>query len=159
MNDIEFVNTRFDPDITPFHGLAKQMAKAVGYTADLTIDKTLAQLLRLRVAQKNECAYCVILHARTAREIGIDTAKVDNISSWYNSELYSPEEKVALAYSDVLSAGVAKDFQRYHDAMTDFFDEKEIAEIAAVVINMNLWTRLKLAQGATPKKRRTNETI
>jgi AhpD family alkylhydroperoxidase len=159
MNDIEFVNTRFDPDITPFHGLAKQMAKAVGYTADLTIDKTLAQLLRLRVAQKNECAYCVILHAQTAREIGIDTAKVDNISSWYNSELYSPKERVALAYSDVLSTGVAKDFQRYHDAMPDFFDEKEIAEIAAVVINMNLWTRLKLAQGATPKKRRTNETI
>ena len=24
------------------------------------------------------------------------------------------------------------------------------AEIAAVVINMNVWTRLKLAQGATP---------
>ena len=26
----------------------------------------------------------------------------------------------------------------------------EVAEIAAVVINMNVWTRLKLAQGATP---------
>ena len=25
-----------------------------------------------------------------------------------------------------------------------------IAEIAAIVINMNLWTRLKLAQGAVP---------
>ena len=28
--------------------------------------------------------------------------------------------------------------------------EKAIAEIAAIVINMNLWTRLKLAQGAVP---------
>ena len=151
MKDIEFINTRFNPDITPFHDLAKQMAKAVGYTADLKTDKNLAQLLRLRVAQKNECAYCVILHAKTAREIGIDDAKVDNISSWYNSELYTDKEKITLAYCDILSEGQAKDFQSYHDAMVKYFDEQEIAEIAAIVINMNLWTRLKLAQGATPK--------
>ncbi|WP_456452777.1 carboxymuconolactone decarboxylase family protein [Hydrogenimonas sp.] len=150
MQEIEFINRRFDPDITPFDGIARQMAKAFGYTADLKIDKSLAQLLRLRVAQKNECAYCIILHARTAREIGIHESKVDNISSWYNSELFDEKEKAALAYCDVLNEGVAGDFQRYHDALCRFFDEREIAEIAAVVINMNVWTRLKLAQGATP---------
>ena len=150
MQNVEFINSRFNPDVTPFHDLAKQMAKAVGYTADLKTDKHLAQLLRLRVSQKNECAYCVILHARTAREVGIHESKVDNISSWYNSELYTDKEKATLAYCDVLSDGVAKDFQSYHDALTKYFDEQEIAEIAAIVINMNVWTRLKLAQGATP---------
>lgn len=150
MKKIEFVNNRFNPDVTPFHELAKQMAKAVGYTADLKIDKHLAQLLRLRVAQKNECAYCVILHAKTAREIGIDASKIDNISSWYNSELYDEKEKTTLAYCDVLNEGITKNFHHYHDALEKYFDEQEIAEIAAVVINMNVWTRLKLAQGATP---------
>ena len=150
MQNVEFINSRFNPDVTPFHDLAKQMAKAVGYTADLKTDKHLAQLLRLRVSQKNECAYCVILHSKTAREIGIHESKVDNISSWYNSELYTEKEKATLAYCDVLSDGVAKDFQSYHDALTKYFDEQEIAEIAAIVINMNVWTRLKLAQGATP---------
>ena len=150
MQNVEFINSRFNPDVTPFHDLAKQMAKAVGYTADLKIDKHLAQLLRLRVSQKNECAYCVILHAKTARAIGIHESKVDNISSWYNSELYTDKEKATLAYCDVLSDGIAKDFQSYHDALTKYFDEQEIAEIAAIVINMNVWTRFKLAQGATP---------
>ena len=150
MKNVEFINHRFNPDVIPFHDLAKQMAKAVGYTADLKTDKELAQLLRLRVAQKNECAYCVILHAKTAREIGIHEAKVDNISSWYNSELYTDKEKVTLAYCDVLNDGITKDFQSYHDTLTKYFDEQEIAEIAAIVINMNVWTRLKLAQGATP---------
>jgi alkylhydroperoxidase family enzyme len=93
----------------------------------------------------------VILHSKTAREIGIDDAKVDNISSWYNSELYTHKEKVTLAYCDVLNDGKSKDFQNYHDKLTQYFNEQEIAEIAAIVINMNLWTRLKLAQGATPK--------
>ena len=150
MQNVEFINSRFNPDVIPFHDLAKQMAKAVGYTADLKTDKELAQLLRLRVAQKNECSYCVILHSKTAREIGIHESKVDNISSWYNSELYNAKEKATLAYCDVLNDGVTKDFQNYHDALAKYFDEQEIAEIAAIVINMNVWTRLKLAQGATP---------
>ena len=150
MSDIEFINKRYDPDITPFHKIAKEMAKAVGYTADLKIDKELAQLLRLRVAQKNECSYCVILHSKTAREIGIPDAKVDNISSWYNSELFTDKEKAALSYCDALNEGVCKEFQTYHDELLSYFSQKEIAEIASVVINMNVWTRLKLAQGATP---------
>ncbi|MFD0798267.1 carboxymuconolactone decarboxylase family protein [Maribacter chungangensis] len=150
MEHIKFTNKRFDPDSTPFLELAKQMAKAFGYTADLKTDKHLAQLMRLRVAQKNECSYCVILHANTAREVGIDSAKVDNISSWYNSELYTKKEKVALAYCDVLTEGVHNNFQQYHDAMATHFSQLEIAEIAAIVINMNVWTRLKLAQGEVP---------
>ena len=151
MSTVKFKNTRFNPDVTPFHDLAKTMAKAVGYTADLDIDKQLAQLLRLRVAQKNECAYCVILHAKASRDAGISEAKTDNISSWYNSELFSGVEKTALAYCDVLTDGKSKNFQDYHDALAKYFNEKEIAEIAAVVINMNLWTRLKLAQGQVPE--------
>lgn len=150
MNNIKYKNVRFDPNLTAFHKLAGRMADAFGYTAELTIDKALAQLLRLRVAQRNECAYCSILHGRVAREIGILPAKADSLSSWQNSLLFTEREKAALAYCDVLTIGAHSNFQQYHDALAVHFPEKEIAEIAAVVINMNVWTRLKLAQGQTP---------
>ena len=150
MNEVKFKDLRFNPDVTPFHDVAKQMAKAFGYTADLEVDKHLAQLLRLRVAQKNECSYCVILHAKTAREIGIPESKVDNIVSWWESELYGDKEKSALAYCDVLTEGKHKNFQTFHDDLAKFFSEREIGEIAAIIINMNVWTRLKLAQGQAP---------
>lgn len=52
MSEIKFKNTRFNPEKTPFLDLAKQMAKAFGYTAELELDQQLAQLLRLRVAKK-----------------------------------------------------------------------------------------------------------
>ena len=42
MRDVEFIDTRFNPDLTPFHELAKQMAQAFGYTADLRLDWDLA---------------------------------------------------------------------------------------------------------------------
>lgn len=38
-----------------------------------------------------------------------------------------------------------------HDALRAHFTEREVAEIAAVIINMTVWTRLKLAQGAIPE--------
>lgn len=150
MKEVKFKNTRFDPELTTFNKLAEKMAEDFGYKSNLRTDKSLAQLLRLRVAQQNECAYCVILHAHTAREIGIPNAKVDNISSWWNSSLFTEKEKVALSYCDVLTIGTDKNFQQYHDAMCGYFSAVEIAEIAAVIINMNVWTRLKLAQGQMP---------
>lgn len=150
MNETSFKNLRFDPDVTPFHDLAKSMAKAFGYTANLSIDQKLAQLVRLRVAQKNCCSYCTILHAKTAREIGIAEAKVDHIAAWWNSELYTEIEKNVLAYTDELTEGNTKDFDQYHKSLQPYFNEVEIAELAAIIINMNLWTRLKLAQGQVP---------
>lgn len=90
------------------------------------------------------------MHAATARDIGIAPSKVDNISSWWQSDLYTEAEKATLEYTDSLTHGKDRDFQRKHELMTKFFSEVEIAEIAAIVINMNVWTRLKLAQGETP---------
>ncbi len=151
MTDIIFENTRFDPDLTPFHDLAKSMAGAFGYTADLELDPQLGQLVRLRVAQINACPYCLILHSKAARDREIDDAKVDGLGGWWESKLYSEAERAALAYCDALTEGDRPGFQMVHDAAAEYFSERAIAELAAIIINMNLWTRLKLAQGATPR--------
>lgn len=150
MTDLIFKNSRFNPDLTPFHDLAKSMAGAFGYTADLEVEPKLAQLLRLRVAQYNNCSYCLILHSKAARDRDIPDAKIDGLGSWWESALYSDSELAALAYCDALTDGRQPGFESKHDALTKHFSERAIAEIAAIVINMNLWTRLKLAQGATP---------
>lgn len=105
MTEIEFINTRFDPDITPLHGLAKEMAKTFGYQADLEMSQKLAQLLCLRVAQINNCTYCLILHSKVAREINIFPAKIDCLGSWWESDLFGRKEKAALAYCDALTDG------------------------------------------------------
>ena len=59
-------------------------------------------------------------------------------------------EKAALAYAYALTRS-DPEFQKRHAGAREHFTEVEIAEIAAIVINMNVWTRLKLAQGATPQ--------
>lgn len=147
---VTFENTRFDPDLIEFHDIAKQMAASVGYTADMTIDSQLAQLLRLRVAQMNPCSYCLILHTKAAHDQGISVEKIAHLASWRESTMFEPAEHSALAYCEALTAYELQTFPDLHTALTVYFDEKAIAEIAAIVINMNLWTRLKLAQGQVP---------
>jgi AhpD family alkylhydroperoxidase len=150
MTGVRFENTRFDPDLTPFHDVAKEMAARFGYSAELSLDPRLAELLRLRVAQLDPCSYCLILHTQVADRIGIPSEVVAHLAGWRESAMFSLAEKAALAYCEGLTLYDDAQFPRLHDELRLHFDEKEIAEIAAVIINMNVWTRLKLAQGAQP---------
>lgn len=147
---VRFEDRRFNPDLVDFHQHAKAMATSVGYTAKLGIDGQLAQLLRLRVAQLNPCSYCLILHSRAAADQGISPERIANLPSWRESALYSDAERAAVAYCESLTIFDQARFAAAHDEAAKQFNEVEIAEIAAVIINMNVWTRLKLAQGATP---------
>lgn len=150
MGNITFENKRFDPDLTAFHGIAKEMAKSVGYTAKLGIERQLAQLLRLRVAQMNPCSYCLILHTQAAHDQGAPAAKIAHLASWRESTMFDDAEQAALAYCEALTDYDLIAFPALHTSLSSQFGEKQIVEIATLVINMNLWTRLKLAQGATP---------
>lgn len=73
-------------------GMAKMGAQAFSYTADPTVDRGLAQLLRPRVAQLNDCTYCLDLDYEAAREAGIPRAKIDTLTAWWETMLFSPAE-------------------------------------------------------------------
>ncbi|MEQ8824706.1 MAG: carboxymuconolactone decarboxylase family protein [Filomicrobium sp.] len=103
MADVHYENLHFNPDIVEFQGLAKAMAKPVGYTAALSVITQLAQLLRLRVAQLNPCSYCLILHTQAAHDQGVLVTRVSNLQSSRDSALYSEAECAALAYTEALS--------------------------------------------------------
>lgn len=149
-HEVRFENVRFDPDLTAFHDSARQMAARFGYSAELSLPQRLAELLRLRVAQLNPCSYCLILHTGVAGRLGIPIEVVAHLAGWRESAMFSPAERVALAYCEGLTTYDIARFPRLHDELRRHFDERQVAEIAAVVINMNVWTRLKLAQGAIP---------
>jgi AhpD family alkylhydroperoxidase len=134
--------------------IARMGADAFGYTADLRIERGLAELLRLRVSQINNCTYCLDLHYRAARDAGIARAKIDTLTAWWETDLHSEAEQAALRYAEALTRAADADrdgaFQRFHDELARHFSREEMLEIVAVVVNMNVWTRIKLAEGAMP---------
>ena len=154
-DDVRVVNRRLDASQNEaLIGMARMGADAFGYTAKLRIDRGLAELLRLRVAQLNNCTYCLSLHYQAAREAGVPPAKIDTLTGWWETELHSEADQAALRYAEALTRAADTDgdaaFQRFHDALAEHFGAEEMLEIVAVVINMNVWTRLKLAEGAMP---------
>ena len=154
-DDVQIANRRLDASQNEaLIAMARMGAQAFGYKADLRIDRGLAQLLRLRVSQLNNCTYCLNLHYEAAREAGIPRPKIDTLSAWWETELHSEAEQAALRYAEALTRVADTDrdaaFQRFHDALAEHFSSEEMLEIAAVVVNMNVWTRIKLAEGAMP---------
>src|SRR5918999_2940190 len=154
-DDVKMANRRRDAsENEALIGMARMGADAFGYTADLQIDRHLAQLLRLRVSQLNNCSYCLNLHYEAAREAGIPRAKIDTLTPLWETELHSEADRAALRYAEALTRVADTDrdsaFQRFHDALAEHFSREEMLEIVAVVVNMNVWTRIKLAEGAMP---------
>ena len=155
MTEVTVTNRRADSsanqDLTQ---LARHGADAFGYKANLRIDRKLAQLLRLRVSQINNCTYCLNLHYEAARDAGIPRPVIDTLTAWWETELHSEAERAALRYTEALTRAADTDrdaaFQRFHDALVEHFGPEEMLEIVGVVVNMNVWTRIKLAEGAMP---------
>src|SRR3954469_8190047 len=125
-DDVEITNHRADATQNEsLIGMARMGADAFGYTANLRIDRGLAQLLRLRVSQLNNCSYCLNLHHQAAREAGVSRAKIDTLSAWWETELHSEAERAALRYTEALTRAADTDrdaaFQRFHDALAEHF--------------------------------------
>ena len=155
-DDVQVVNRRLDATQNEaLMRFARMGADAFGYTAQLRIDRGLAQLLRLRVAQINNCTYCLNLHYQATREAGVPRAKIDTLSAWWETELHTSAEQAALRYAEALTRVADTDrgaaFQRLHDGLAEHFTPEQILEIVGVVVNMNVWTRIKLAEGAMPR--------
>jgi AhpD family alkylhydroperoxidase len=156
MTDVTFTNSRADSsaneDLTT---LARHGADAFGYKARLRIDRKLAQLLRLRVSQINNCVYCLNLHYEAARDAGVARPVIDTLTAWWETDFHDDAARAALAYTEAITrvadATAADHFGERHEALAEHFSPEEILEIIGIVINMNVWTRLKLAEGATPR--------
>ncbi|MFC4138441.1 MULTISPECIES: carboxymuconolactone decarboxylase family protein [unclassified Microbacterium] len=153
---IEFVDTRIDHNETGFDALPKAMAEAYGTPAGpvLPLDQELGELVRLLIAVNSRCAYCTILHAGEARKMGIAAVKIDAISAWRTSSHFTEPEAAAFAYAEALSGLREGDIAGAHDGLRPHFDEAAIEALTMAIINMDVWTRLFLARGHTPRSTR-----
>ena len=145
MADVTITNRRADSSSD--EDLAKHArhgADAFGNKAHLRIDR--------HVAQINNCVYCLNLHYEAARDAGIPRPVVDTLTAWWETGFHNDAARAALAYTEAITrvadATVADGFGARHDALAEHFSAEEILEIIGIVINMNVWTRLKLAEGA-----------
>ncbi|MDX7998574.1 carboxymuconolactone decarboxylase family protein [Xenorhabdus sp. Reich] len=113
------------------------------------LDQALILLVETRVSQINGCAYCCRLHAEMIRQDhGIEQVKLDKLPAWFNSNIYSPKEKLALEWAEALTTNPRQSvLDEIKVRLDDIFTEKEIVDLTATISLMNALNRMAVSLG------------
>ncbi|WP_439610987.1 carboxymuconolactone decarboxylase family protein [Reyranella sp.] len=127
--------------------VAQQSLIAMGRQADESgIDKQIVELVKLRVSQINNCAFCLQIHLNVSRKIGLPQEKLDLVATWEEAGIFSDRECAALAWAETLThlAGRSVPNDAY-DAIRQHFSEEEVTFLSVSIATINAWNRLGAA--------------
>src|SRR5688572_12585372 len=63
------------------------------YLMKCSVEKSLRELIKLRVSQINGCAYCIDMHWKDARADGETEQRLYGLPAWRESPYYSERER------------------------------------------------------------------
>jgi AhpD family alkylhydroperoxidase len=118
---------------------ARAYALAVGQAVENHgLTRPEAELIKVRASQLNQCAFCLDLHSRDARRVGITPQKLDLLPAWRESDLYSDRERAVLAIAEAatrlpLDEGLRADLEGARVVLGD--ETMAAAEWVAATIN------------------------
>ena len=115
------------------------------------IDKTLIELMKVRVSQLNGCAFCINMHIGLARKLGVSQQMLDLLPAWRETDLYSPRERVILGWAEALTDLTShRDVAAARAALFAEFSVREAAYITAAIANISAWNRIGAGLGFPP---------
>ena len=113
------------------------------------LDPLLAELIKIRASQLNECAYCLDMHTKDARALGETEQRIYTLSAWREAPFYTEPERAVLAFTEALTLferGRVAD-EIVEDVRTHF-DDETFGKIVMAIVVINGWNRLMAVQQA-----------
>ncbi|MFE2407612.1 carboxymuconolactone decarboxylase family protein [Kitasatospora sp. NPDC057904] len=109
------------------------------------LDRRLVELVNLRVSQINGCAYCLNVHTAAALQVGETTQRLGTLPAWRDTQLFSPQERAALALAEATTtpADAALQEEAYTAAREALTDE-QISAVIWVAIAINAFNRVSI---------------
>tara|TARA_Y200000002_G_scaffold169950_2_gene140185 strand:+ start:19221 stop:19754 length:534 start_codon:yes stop_codon:yes gene_type:complete len=108
------------------------------------ISPLLRRLVIIRVSQLNNCAFCIDLNTAIILQDAISIEKISLLRDYASSSHYSPEEKLALTFTDQLTKNQPID-ETLRNSLKNHFSEEAIIELAAVIAFQNMSTKFNNA--------------
>jgi AhpD family alkylhydroperoxidase len=134
--------------LNPYTVAPETMKPLIALEASLAesgLEHSLIELVKMRASQINGCAYCLHMHSSEARKAGESEARLYLLDAWQESELYSPRERAALAWTEALTL-VSKTHapDAAYDAALGQFSEAEMVKLTLLIGTINLWNRIAI---------------
>lgn len=105
----------------------------------------LRSLLMTRVSQLCHCAFCIDANSLRLAERSGALDKVQAVSDWPDSDLFSEQERAALAYAEAVTATPPRVDEAIKTALKRHFTDEVITEMTALIAFQNLSARFNAA--------------
>jgi len=114
------------------------------------VDKPLMELVKIRVSQINQCAYCLDMHTKDARALGETEQRIYALSAWRETPFFTDRERAALAWAEantLLPQGVS---QQLFEEVREYFSEAQLANLTLAIATINAWNRFGVSFAPVP---------
>jgi AhpD family alkylhydroperoxidase len=115
------------------------------------LDPVLYELIKIRASQLNGCSFCLDMHLTDLRSMGESAQRLDLISVWRETPLYTEKERAVLALTEAVTLisenGVP---QHLYEETLQYFSEAEFVSILMAINAINCWNRIAIATGMFP---------
>lgn len=115
--------------------------------AEAGLDQTLIELIKVRASQLNGCAFCTDMHSRDARGHGETERRLYLLPVWFETDLYTEQERAALALTDAMTR--LSEHQDVPDEVYEHaakvFSERQLAVVGYAIAVINAFNRLGVA--------------
>ncbi|MBV8173301.1 MAG: carboxymuconolactone decarboxylase family protein [Verrucomicrobia bacterium] len=127
-------------------GAFKAMVGLESYLRSCGIEPSLIELVKLRISQLNDCAYCIDNHTKKLLASGESRERLHLLNVWRDASCYSEREKAAFAWAEAVTriSEMDKDESLYA-AVQKHFTEKELIDLTLAIVAINGWNRLNIA--------------
>jgi AhpD family alkylhydroperoxidase len=121
------------------------------YLAKCSIEKSLRELIKLRVSQINGCAYCLDMHWKDARAAGETEQRLYSLPAWRECPYYSERERAGLLFAEELTRMADQSVaEEIHSQVREQFTEQELADLVWVIGSINAWNRVNVGLRTVP---------
>lgn len=118
---------------------------------DSGLDKAFTELVKLRASQINGCSFCLQLHLNIARKLGVPREKLDLIGVWRETDVFSPRERAALAWTEALTELNGEEARAAAGAaLPEHFTQGEILFLTITIGTINQWNRIAIGLSFPP---------
>lgn len=128
------------------------------YLAQSSLQRTHADLIKIRTSQINGCAFCIDKHTREARQVGEREQRLYLLSTWADVTVFTEEEKAVLALTEevtrIAQHGVS---DPVYEKAISLLGYQYTTEVIMAIIAMNAWNRVGISTQLALEK--TNDAL
>jgi AhpD family alkylhydroperoxidase len=123
-------------------GMGRAML-ALSAEVEKNMDRRLFELVKIRASQLNQCAYCLDMHTKDAREHGETEQRIYALSAWRDTPFFTDRERTALEWTEALTRlSETHPPEDLRARLAARFDEDEIFALTFSIVVINAWNRL-----------------